>query len=161
MLVELLATLSVIFAESNVSSDIQLSFYIMILCPAISEYGSGGSTSVFNNTPSILTTCRPVTDTGEWVTPEGLTSFHLSHCFRAPCCLCSHMSRISRYMQCDIHIAEDGPYLGEYVATCATRSCDYAGSFLYQNCCLRCFNRRLFLYSMSGSFICPSGFNGL
>lgn len=74
-----------------------------------------------------LTEVRPINELWERVSPEGLTGFRSSRHFRAPCCLCPHTSESYHYAECDIVIAEDGPYLGEYIATCASRSCGYIG----------------------------------
>lgn len=67
-----------------------------------------------------LNICRPLNDVGERLTPEALLTFGTSNWFARPCCLCPHRSQAICYAQCDIHIDEDGEYLGEYVATCAS-----------------------------------------
>jgi hypothetical protein len=70
---------------------------------------------------------RPVTETGERVTPSDLSAHRISHCFVGPCCLCARNTAMSQYVESDIRMATDGPFFGEYVASCATNECGYLG----------------------------------
>jgi len=68
-----------------------------------------------------------VSQEGERVTPTDLLNHRANHDFRAPCCLCADVSSIhaAGYTESDIYIADNGPYSGEYVAGCASKSCGY------------------------------------
>jgi hypothetical protein len=70
---------------------------------------------------------RPVTEAGERVTPSDLTAYRISHDFIGPCCLCAHDADMPQYVESSIYMAFDGPFFGEYVASCATNRCSYLG----------------------------------
>lgn len=68
---------------------------------------------------------RPVTEDGERVTPSDLEDYRITHKFKAPSCLCGCKANNASYTESAIYIDRDGPYPGEYVAGCASDSCDY------------------------------------
>lgn len=97
-------------------------------------FGFGESSVVIWNVSSSLISLqpcsRPVSQEGERVTPTDLLNHRANHDFRAPCCLCADVSSIhaAGYTESDIYIADNGPYSGEYVAGCASKSCGYLGN---------------------------------
>jgi hypothetical protein len=75
---------------------------------------------------------RPVTEEGMRVTPMDLPDHQITHEFRAPCCLCACNFVGTRYIESAIYLANDGPYIGEYVAGCASDTCGYIGKPVFE-----------------------------
>jgi hypothetical protein len=73
-------------------------------------------------------------ETGERVTPSDLTAYRISHDFTGPCCLCAHDTAMPQYVESAIYMAFDGPFFGEYVASCATNKCSYLGERDLHHC---------------------------
>jgi hypothetical protein len=72
---------------------------------------------------------RPTNERGERVVPSDLDSHRLSHRFRGPCCLCPiDPVHNSTFIEAAIYAAPTGRYVGEYIARCAERECDYLGA---------------------------------
>jgi len=67
----------------------------------------------------------PINDAWERINPEILATDSRYRVY-PPCCLCPYLNLKSRRrVGCDIIVAEDGPHMGEYVAICAFRVCNY------------------------------------
>lgn len=82
---------------------------------------------------------RPVNESGERVSPEDFEAYNQSHRFSAPCCLCPHKFRMHAYTECSVLIAQDGPFLAEYMASCSTQRCNYVGALYFpiqHACCV-------------------------
>lgn len=69
---------------------------------------------------------RPVSNIGVRVPPTDLFDYRSTHDFKTPCCLCA-CKAYGSYTETAIFRALDGPYAGEYVASCASGSCGYMG----------------------------------
>jgi hypothetical protein len=79
-----------------------------------------------------MITLRPVTQAGRRVSPSDLLDYQVNHDFRAPCCLCASNGGANGigFTESSIHLAESGPYRGEYVAGCLSDSCGYLSKCL-------------------------------
>ena len=67
--------------------------------------------------------------------PDALHSYHKTHKFLGPCCLCPLLGiergiERGRYVEAVIHILVFGRYAGEYVAECTGSQCGYLGLFI-------------------------------
>jgi hypothetical protein len=73
---------------------------------------------------------RPISATGQRITPSDLSSHHVSHAFRGPLCLCALLHPTWHPQEASIYLATSGEAIGEYVASCASDYCDYFGEFI-------------------------------
>ena len=71
---------------------------------------------------------RPVNDQGRRITPSDLAAHRLSHQFLGPRCLCMLANYPhGGHKETATVVLTRGPYVGEYVARCATGRCGYFG----------------------------------
>lgn len=72
---------------------------------------------------------RPVSNDSEpepkRVTPSELQAHHLMHQFHSPSCMCAYDAPGIEYIKSALFRVIGGNFTGEYVAACATNSCNY------------------------------------
>ena len=74
--------------------------------------------------PILIPIQRPST-TEEWIRPEDLVAYWVSH---QPCCLCPLVDpNAPDFMELAMYRVTDGKFLGQFVATCAHNRCGYIG----------------------------------
>ena len=71
---------------------------------------------------------RPVTPSGERVTPPDLWEYRYTNQFKAPCCLCA-CTLGGTYTESVIYQALDGPYTGEFICGCASFRCGFLSTY--------------------------------
>ena len=75
--------------------------------------------------------CRPITQTGQRVSPSDMQAYRVGHEFKAPCCLGANDTVEDYYTESAIYLAPNGIYAGEYVAGCAGARCGYLSKCNY------------------------------
>lgn len=75
---------------------------------------------------------RPVSDDSEHkrVPPSDLQAYRITHTFRLPSCICAYDAPGIDYIESALFRVIGGDFAGEYVAACATNSCNYLSNFI-------------------------------